>query len=707
MDTEIKNSLKLILDKFLGKEDVDKIIKNEVFNEIDINNICSNIFDKEEENKIINPDVIIDLELFEGLGVDKNDTIFGYIDNTRTNLGRFLLKRILKNPISNHKILQSRQNVIKHFSNNQELFQQLETKMDKIKENEEDLLWLWKTVNDETKQLFGMVYFQKRFLKFLNRNEFAMKMYNYYVIIFSPLYGILSPILMFLAPFLFIKYYFKTEVSMSLYFRLFKVAISGIRNITKVDINQTSTTTYTQIISMLLWLVFYIHSLFSNIELAKNTNKITNIIHSKVNSISKLVREGFCIYELTANDINDNCKFVSCQVKKVFNVLWKDIYDKQPTFYSNKGLILKTYKGLEEKKEKLVDILKYIANIDSYLSLTKLYQEHNYCFADYVVEDAKPIVKVKEMWFPVLEKRENNIKNSIVLGGFNPLNAIITGPNAGGKSTFIKSLSLCVLFSQTLSIVPALEFSITPFTIINTYLNIPDSKGKESLYEAEMRRSLEQINKVKSLKNDEFSFVILDEIFNSTNPEEGIGAAYAVAEELSNYKNSISLITSHYSYLAKLETGMRYVNYKIPIARDKENNIVYKYKLVKGISDQFIALELLEKKGFDKRLVTRAQAICKDISNKHKTIKLRKRKKPIEKKEIVEKETEKVYSNETNKETIVDEKEIAEKETEKVYSNETNKETIVDEKEIAEKDTEKVYSNESKVEETNKEENKL
>ena len=48
------------------------------------------------------------------------------------------------------------------------------------------------------------------------------------------------------------------------------------------------------------------------------------------------------------------------------------------------------------------------------------------------------------------------------------------------------------------------------------------------------------------------------------------------------------------------------------------NNIVYKYKLVRGISDQFIALELLEKKGFDKRLVKRAQDICRDISYKNK-----------------------------------------------------------------------------------------
>ena len=41
---------------------------------------------------------------------------------------------------------------------------------------------------------------------------------------------------------------------------------------------------------------------------------------------------------------------------------------------------------------------------------------------------------------------------------------------------------------------------------------------------------------------------------------------------------------------------MRYVNYKIPIERDENNNIVYKYKLVRGISNQFIALELLQKK---------------------------------------------------------------------------------------------------------------
>ena len=647
MDKDLKSQMKILIDKFLGKENVEEIIKNEMFNSQEVESICLKIFGEQEENKIINKDVEIDLELFEGLGVDKNDTIFNYINHTHTKLGNYLLKRLMSQPINEIQILRARQKFINKINSNEELFNTLDNKLLIIKEKEEDLLWLWKEFSDETKQLFGMVYFQKRFLRFLNHNEFAMKIYNYYVIIFSPLYGILSPILMFLAPFVFLKYYFKTEVSLKLYFRLLKVAISGIRNITKVDITQDTNISYTQIISVLVWLIFYIHSLFSNIENAKNTNKICNIIHTKVNNISKLVREGYSLFELTANDINENTKLVPCEVKKVFNVLWKDIFDKQPAFYSNKGILLKTYKDLENKKEKLLDIMKYVGNLDVYLSLSKLMKNSNYCFAEYNEDKVKPTVKVIDMWYPVLEKKKTYVKNSITLGSLNPQNALITGPNAGGKSTFIKSLSLCVLFSQTLSIVPAKVFSVTPFTIINTYLNIPDSKGKESLYEAEMRRALEQINKIKELNKDEFSFVILDEIFNSTNPEEGIGAAYAVAEEVASYKNSIALITSHYGYLSKLEEGMRYVNYKIPIERDENNNIVYKYKLVRGISNQFIALELLQKKGFDEKLVKRAQSICRDVSFKKKNLKLRKRKKIIlEKPEVSNTEKSEVSNTE-------------------------------------------------------------
>jgi len=193
---------------------------------------------------------------------------------------------------------------------------------------------------------------------------------------------------------------------------------------------------------------------------------------------------------------------------------------------------------------------------------------------------------------------------------------VITGPNAGGKSTFIKSITINVLLSQTLGITAASEFRITPFSLINTYLNIPDVKGKESLFEAEMHRAREHLLKLADLPKDQYSFLIMDEIFSSTNPEEGISGGYAICEMLGKYANSISIITTHFTKLTDLEKTSNFSCYKIPINRDNNGDIEYTYKLEPGVSDQFIALELLGKKGFDKDIVNRAINLCQDIREK-------------------------------------------------------------------------------------------
>ncbi len=139
------------------------------------------------------------------------------------------------------------------------------------------------------------------------------------------------------------------------------------------------------------------------------------------------------------------------------------------------------------------------------------------------------------IWHPCLD-RERIVLNSINLDKTKP-NLVITGPNAGGKSTFIKSITVNILLAQTLKITAASEFRFTPFTLINTYLNIPDVKGKESLFEAEIDRARDHLLKLEKLPSDEFSFLIMDEIFSSTNPEEGISGGYAICEMLGKYTN--------------------------------------------------------------------------------------------------------------------------------------------------------------------------
>ena len=155
------------------------------------------------------------------------------------------------------------------------------------------------------------------------------------------------------------------------------------------------------------------------------------------------------------------------------------------------------------------------------------------------------------------------------------------------------------------------------FYLIDTYLHIPDCKGRDSLFEAEMYRSKKYINTIKNMKKNEFAFVVMDEMFSSTNYTEGYSAAYAILKKISSYNNSLSLVTTHYGKLSKLEktTKGKIKNYNFYIKRDNDNNIIYPYKIRKGVSNQYIALELLKLNDFDEDIIDVAMAESKEIKD--------------------------------------------------------------------------------------------
>ena len=154
--------------------------------------------------------------------------------------------------------------------------------------------------------------------------------------------------------------------------------------------------------------------------------------------------------------------------------------------------------------------------------------------------------------------------------------------------------------------------------MIETYLHIPDSKGSSSLFEAEMFRSKDYIEKIKSMDKNDFSFIVLDEIFSSTNYVEGFSGAYSIIKKISSFENTLSITTTHYTDLEVLEkdTKGKVVNYKFEVDYDKENNILFNYKIKRGISRQYIALDLLKKNNFDEDIIKDAIEMCNKLKNK-------------------------------------------------------------------------------------------
>ena len=177
---------------------------------------------------------------------------------------------------------------------------------------------------------------------------------------------------------------------------------------------------------------------------------------------------------------------------------------------------------------------------------------------------------------------------------------------------------LNIILSQTIGISSSKKFSLTPFKMIETYLHIPDSKGSTSLFEAEMLRSKEYIEKIKTLDSSDFSFIVLDEIFSSTNYIEGFSGAYSILKKIASFKNTLSITTTHYTDLQILEkdTKGKIVNYKFEVDYVENNKIQFNYLLKKGVSRQYIALDLLKENGFDDDVLEEALAMCKKIKDK-------------------------------------------------------------------------------------------
>lgn len=202
---------------------------------------------------------------------------------------------------------------------------------------------------------------------------------------------------------------------------------------------------------------------------------------------------------------------------------------------------------------------------------------------------------------------EKPIPNTIHL---NKSNCIITGPNAAGKSTFIKGLLLNILFSQTYGIACADQFSMTPFYFINSQINIPDCKGKQSLFEAEMYRCKQYLDIVSQLPTHLKSINFMDEVFSSTNVIEGVSGAFGILQKISTFTNVCAIVTTHLLYLTKLQS---FVKYKMNVQiNDEDGTITFPYKLEKGNSKQLVAIELI-KNNFDSDVIETALNIKKKL----------------------------------------------------------------------------------------------
>jgi len=174
-------------------------------------------------------------------------------------------------------------------------------------------------------------------------------------------------------------------------------------------------------------------------------------------------------------------------------------------------------------------------------------------------------------------------------------NIVLTGPNASGKTTFLKSVLMNVVFSQQVGMGFYSAGFLNPYTHIHSYLNIPDTSARDSLFQAESRRCKEIIDAIEGSSGRHLC--TFDELYSGTNPDEATKAAYSFLNYLDKRENVDFILTTHYVGVCEkimITDNSKIGLYKMDADLNEENgDITYNYKIVKGISRIRGAMQVL------------------------------------------------------------------------------------------------------------------
>ena len=146
---------------------------------------------------------------------------------------------------------------------------------------------------------------------------------------------------------------------------------------------------------------------------------------------------------------------------------------------------------------------------------------------------------------------------------------------------------------------------INPYRYIHSYINIPDTSDRDSLFQAEARRCKDILDILLMSSNLERHFCIFDEIYSGTNPTEAIASAYSFLKYISNFSNMDFLLTTHYISLCNLLDNCKNISNKQMNVND--NN--YTYKLIDGISNIKGGIKVLDELLYPEEILISAKDI--------------------------------------------------------------------------------------------------
>lgn len=566
------------------------------------------------EHKIsLKENIITDLELVNSIDSSSNP-IYSYLFDNSNTFSKKSVEQITQYYTTDVDFLKDTQTLIKTYKKLPSENTDNSTKYTSIIE-------LWSEIKNDTSFKEKYYYLDWTMLEFLNKSENFLQWMSVYNIA-SPVISFFIPIIILIIPFFVIKLK-GLSLTIAEYIEVLKTIIAN-HAIGKL-FTEFNNVEFSQKIYLLVSAAFYVFSIYQNIMLCTRYNNnmikihkyfldMKNYLTSTINSMENYLTYSSCLNtHYNFNDILAKKIKILAELKnKVssiseYKMSFKKIFEI--------GHILKYFYEIYENKE-YNDALLYSFGFNGYVDFIEgvvdNIREKKINFAEFTNKKKKN--SFKNNYYAVL-KDSNPVKNNIKL----EKNMIITGPNASGKTTVLKSVLINVILTQQFGCGFYDSAKLKPYKYIHCYLNIPDTSGRDSLFQSEARRCKEILDIIDDNKKDSH-LCVFDELYSGTNPEEAVIGSTAFMEYLVKNKYVTSMLTTHFIKVCeKLENNKNLTNYHMDVTK-KNDKITYNYLFKEGISKIKGGLNVLYDMNYPKEIIENTIEIQKLDSLKENSL---------------------------------------------------------------------------------------
>ncbi|MEM7052093.1 MAG: DNA mismatch repair protein MutS [Acidobacteriota bacterium] len=259
----------------------------------------------------------------------------------------------------------------------------------------------------------------------------------------------------------------------------------------------------------------------------------------------------------------------------------------------------------------LTSLAEAVGEIDALAAFAEVADRRGY--VEPVMAAAGGALDIREGRHPVVERTslEDFVPNDVELDAEEARIVLLTGPNMGGKSTYLRQVALISLMAQAGSFVPAAEARLSVVDRIFTRVGASDDLARgESTFMVEM---IETANILRHATHE--SLVVLDEVGRGTATFDGLSLAWAIVEYLHQHRRPKTLFATHYHELTELATLLPGVVNRTLAVKEWGDRIVFLRRVVPGSADKSYGLHVARLAGLPETVVERAGEVLANLES--------------------------------------------------------------------------------------------